>query len=117
MADDHEKVKMRIDALYNMLAEHDGYGEMRIDFKILKRGQKEVIIHCGKQYRYVVDAKTSSLKNVVGVNPKRIFSKNNGSLGSVGERSADTGNNRHEKEKRSMLDRGNDLTDREYCNC
>ena len=55
MADCHEKVKERINALYNMLVEHDGYGEMHIDFKILKKGQKEIIIHCGKQYRYVVD--------------------------------------------------------------
>lgn len=55
MADSHESVKKRIEALYNMLIEHDGYGEMSIDFRILKKGQKEVIIHCGKQYRYVVD--------------------------------------------------------------
>ncbi|WP_372807950.1 hypothetical protein [Pontiella sp.] len=56
MADSHENVKKRIDALYNMLVAHDGFGEMKIDFKILKKGQKEVIIHCGKQYRYVVDS-------------------------------------------------------------
>lgn len=55
MADCHEEVKKRINALYSMLVEHDGYGEMRIDFRILKRGQKEVIVHCGKQYRYVVE--------------------------------------------------------------
>ena len=48
MADCHEDVKKRIEALYNMLVEHEGYGEMQIDFKILKKGQKEVIIHCGK---------------------------------------------------------------------
>ena len=54
MADGHENVKKRINALYDMLAEHDGYGEMRIDFRILKRGQKEIIVRCGKQYRYVV---------------------------------------------------------------
>jgi hypothetical protein len=62
MADRHEQVKKRIDALYNMLVEHDGYGEMSIDFKILKKGQKEIIIHCGKQYRYVVDSSINSLK-------------------------------------------------------
>ncbi len=55
MADGLENVKKRINALYNMLVAHDGYGEMRIDFKILKRGQKEIFVHCGKQYRYVVD--------------------------------------------------------------
>lgn len=55
MADSHQDVMKRINALYSMLAAHDGYGEMRIDFRILKKGQKEIIIHCGKQYRYVVD--------------------------------------------------------------
>ncbi|QBG48956.1 hypothetical protein EGM51_16675 [Verrucomicrobia bacterium S94] len=63
MADCHEQVKKRINALYNMLIEHDGYGEMSIDFRILKRGQKEVIIRCGKQYRYVVDTSMDCLKD------------------------------------------------------
>ncbi len=35
---------------------HDGYSDIRIEVKILKRGQKEVILHYGKQYRFVVDA-------------------------------------------------------------
>jgi hypothetical protein len=61
MADCHEDVKKRIEALYNMLVEHEGYGEMQIDFKILKKGQKEVIIHCGKQYRYVVESGTNCI--------------------------------------------------------
>ncbi len=34
---------------------HDGFGDIRIEVKILKRRQKEVILHCGKQYRFVVD--------------------------------------------------------------
>lgn len=63
MADCDQDVKNRIDALYNMLVEHDGFGEMRIDFKILKKGQKEIIIHCGKQYRYVVDRSMRYLKD------------------------------------------------------
>jgi hypothetical protein len=63
MADCHDQVKKRINALYNMLIEHDGYGEMRIDVRILKKGQKEVIIHCGKQYRYVVDSSMNCLKS------------------------------------------------------
>ena len=61
MADCHEIVKKRINALYAMLVEHDGFGEMRIDFRILKRGQKEVVIHCGKQYRYVVESSMNCL--------------------------------------------------------
>lgn len=63
MADCHEDVKKRIDALYSMLVEHDGFGEMSIDFKILKKGQKEIIIRCGKQYRYVVDSGQKCLRN------------------------------------------------------
>jgi hypothetical protein len=63
MADCHEQVKKRIDALYHMLVEHDGYGEMSIDFRILKKGQKEVIIRCGKQYRYVVESSRNYLKS------------------------------------------------------
>jgi hypothetical protein len=35
---------------------HDGYGDIRVEVRILKRQQKEVILHCGKQYRYVIDA-------------------------------------------------------------
>ncbi len=46
--------------LYVDLFEHDGFGEIRIEVKILRRGQKEVIIHCGKQYRYVVDVNEQS---------------------------------------------------------
>ncbi len=45
----------RFQSLYEGLIAHDGFGEMRLEFRILKRGQKEVVIHCGKQYRYVVD--------------------------------------------------------------
>jgi hypothetical protein len=37
------------------ILDHDGFGEMRVEVNILKRKQKEVIIHCGKQYRFVVD--------------------------------------------------------------
>ena len=51
----NENVLERIKALYEMLYRHDGFGEMRIEVRILRRGQKEIIIHCGKQYRYVVD--------------------------------------------------------------
>jgi hypothetical protein len=54
MSDSHDEVKKRIEELYNMLIKHDGYGEIQVGIKILKRGQKEVIIRCGKQYRYVV---------------------------------------------------------------
>lgn len=51
----HEEVLAKVSTLYADLTAHDGYGELRIEVRVLKRGQKEVIIHCGKQYRYVVD--------------------------------------------------------------
>ena len=41
--------------LFNDIIEHDGFGEIRVEVNILKRKQKEVILHCGKQYRFVVD--------------------------------------------------------------
>ncbi len=47
--------RVRIQQLFDELLTHDGYGDMRIEMRIMRRGQKEVIIHCGKQYRYVVD--------------------------------------------------------------
>jgi hypothetical protein len=53
--DDNEKVLAKIRQLYESLFAHNGYGEMKIEMRILKRGQKEIIIHCGKQYRYVVE--------------------------------------------------------------
>ena len=56
MINSHDEVKKKIDLLYNQLIEHEGYGELKMDFRILKKGQKEIIIHCGKQYRYVVES-------------------------------------------------------------
>lgn len=50
-----------IAALYAELFNHDGYGEMRIEMRILRRGQKEVIVHCGKQHRFVLDFPDSVL--------------------------------------------------------
>ena len=40
MADRHEDVKKRMDALYEMLVEHDGYGEMSIDFRSLRKDRR-----------------------------------------------------------------------------
>ena len=41
--------------VYNEALAHDGFAEIRVEIRILRRGQKEVILHCGKQYRFVVD--------------------------------------------------------------
>lgn len=42
-------------ALLDEVLAHDGFGSVRVDVRLLKRGQKEVILDCGKQYRFVVD--------------------------------------------------------------
>lgn len=55
MDDMHKEVVQKMVDLYHMLICHNGFGEMSIDIRNLKRNQKEVIIRCGKQYRYVVD--------------------------------------------------------------
>jgi hypothetical protein len=64
MAHDNDMVLDKIGELYHMLIRHDGFGEMSIETRILKRGQKEVIIHCGKQYRFVVDAEAAVARQV-----------------------------------------------------
>lgn len=51
----NQEVIERLTKLYNEVFTHDGYGDIRLEVKILRRGQKEVIIHCGKQYRFIVD--------------------------------------------------------------
>ncbi len=51
-----EPVKNKLMELLDEVLQHDGFGEIRVEVKILKRRQKEVILHCGKQYRFVVDS-------------------------------------------------------------
>lgn len=51
----NDTVKATLTRLYDELFEHDGFGDLKVEIRILKRGQKEVVIHCGKQYRFVVD--------------------------------------------------------------
>lgn len=48
-------VLTKLTSLYHEAVLHDGYAEIKVDIRILRRGQKEVILHCGKQYRFVVD--------------------------------------------------------------
>lgn len=51
-----QPVKAKLLELVDDVLAHDGFGDIRVEIKILKRRQKEVILHCGKQYRFVVDA-------------------------------------------------------------
>ncbi len=55
MTSTNKDVLDQFEKLYREVFDHDGYGDIRVEMKILRRGQKEVIIHCGKQYRFVVD--------------------------------------------------------------
>ncbi|MGQ0711905.1 MAG: hypothetical protein ACT4NV_19395 [Rhodoferax sp.] len=48
-------VLAKLNGLYHEAVMHDGFAEIKVEIRILRRGQKEVILHCGKQYRYVVD--------------------------------------------------------------
>lgn len=48
-------VKVCLLQLFDELLKHDGFGTLRVDMRLLRRGQKEVILDCGKQYRFVVD--------------------------------------------------------------
>ena len=54
MASTHEEVLARIETLYHLLFEHNGYGEMSVEIRFLRKHEKEVLIRCGKQYRFVV---------------------------------------------------------------
>jgi len=47
--------KARLISLFEELLQHEGYGSLRVEIRILRRGQKEVILDCGKQYRFVLD--------------------------------------------------------------
>lgn len=53
----HSLIFQNLIRLYCEIFRHDGFGDLRVEMRILRRGQKEVIIHCGKQYRYVLDCK------------------------------------------------------------
>lgn len=55
MEQPHDRAKARLLQLFDELLSHDGFGDLGVEVRILKRGQKEVLIRCGKQYRYVVD--------------------------------------------------------------
>lgn len=53
-------VKTCLINLLDELIEHDGFGSLKVDIRLLRRGQKEIIIDCGKQYRFVVDFQPAS---------------------------------------------------------
>ena len=52
---DSDAVKKKLGELFDEVFSHDGYGSIEVDMKILRRGQKEVILRCGKEYRFILD--------------------------------------------------------------
>lgn len=65
MSDLNVPLKKRLLELLDELIAHDGFGSIRVDIRLLKRGQKEVIIDCGKQYRFVVDFEAKTEKQAL----------------------------------------------------
>jgi len=59
---EHERVLERIVSQYKEIFEHDGYGHICIEMRFLKRTQKEILVRCGKDYRYVVDYDKASVE-------------------------------------------------------
>jgi hypothetical protein len=47
-------VQDKLITLFREILAHPGFGELRVDVKILRKEQKEVVFSCGKQYRFVL---------------------------------------------------------------
>ena len=58
-ASTNAQVLAKLTELYGEAFQHDGFAEIKVELRILRRGQKEIILHCGKQYRFVVDCLNS----------------------------------------------------------
>jgi hypothetical protein len=56
---EHDKVLEKLFTVYRDLFAHDGYGTLSLEMRFLKKGQKEVLISCGKEYRFVLDYPSS----------------------------------------------------------
>ncbi|MEW6103804.1 MAG: hypothetical protein AB1630_08355 [bacterium] len=63
----NKEVKAKLLELYDEIFVHKGYGGLKVEIRILHRGQKEVIIYCGKQYRFVVDFLAAEEKEVINM--------------------------------------------------
>jgi hypothetical protein len=53
----HGPILEKIRELYEDLFRHEGFGELKVTMRFLKKGQKEIIVICGKEFRFVVDYK------------------------------------------------------------
>jgi hypothetical protein len=54
------EVRAKLFDLLDDVLDHSGFGEIRVDVKVLKGGKKEVVISSGKQYRFVLKQNTSA---------------------------------------------------------
>jgi hypothetical protein len=50
-----EEIFTRLQNLLAELLRHPGYGQLDISVRLLRDAHKEVIVRCGKEYRYVID--------------------------------------------------------------
>lgn len=44
----------KLNALFMDILEHPGFGELHVNIRILKDARKEVVLCCGKEYRFVL---------------------------------------------------------------
>ena len=44
----------KLNALFMDILEHPGFGELHVNVRILKDTRKEVVLCCGKEYRFVL---------------------------------------------------------------
>ena len=58
------KPEQKLLEVFNDLVKHNGYGELKVEVKILKRGQQEVIIYYGRQSRFVIDSNETIISDV-----------------------------------------------------
>ncbi len=54
------RLRHRLSALLDELLTHDGWGRLELDMRILTRRQKEFIVRCGREWRFVVDFRNTA---------------------------------------------------------
>jgi hypothetical protein len=54
LSQEHAPIMDKIMELYTDLFLHDGFGKVVVEMRFLKRGQKEIIVSSGKEFRFVV---------------------------------------------------------------
>ncbi|MEM9385913.1 MAG: hypothetical protein AAGA68_12685 [Pseudomonadota bacterium] len=63
MPDQKTDAKNKLLEVFDDALQHNGFGEIRVEMRILKRRQKEVIVHYGRQYRFLVDYDNDSTES------------------------------------------------------